>query len=161
MAPENGAPTTDPETHLIPLGAKLQKAMEFRAAGDAEQAHKLLREILITDPRLAEPRLELAGIAAGREDWDEAEEQARAALGLLRSGGQWTAAVSPLKLQSFATNLLGEVIYRSLECGDLMFRDAAKFDLRWNEAATLFAAALQLDPENEDAQYWTNHVRAR
>jgi len=161
MANENGAPTTDPETHLIPLGVKLQKAMELRAAGDLVKAHKLLREILLVDPRLAEPRLELAHIAAGREDWDEAEEQARAAVELLQNGGQWTAGIPPLKLQSFAVNLLGEVIYRSLEGGDLVFRDKAKFDLRWNEAAALFAAALQLDSENEDARYWTSHVRSR
>jgi tetratricopeptide (TPR) repeat protein len=161
MSPESGHPVDEVETHLIPLASKLEKAMELRAAHDLEGARSLLREVLLSDPRLAEPRLELAHIAATVEDWEEAEEQARAAVHLLRSGGQWTAAMAPKVLQAFATNLLGEVIYRSIEDGELMFRDEAAFTERWNEAAALFAAAHALDPSNDDARYWTNHVRAR
>lgn len=156
--PDVGSSPPD-DSHLIPLGSKLRKAMSLRESGDMAKARDLYREILQADPRLAEPRLELAHMAAEREDWDEAEEQARAALDLLRRGGQWTADLPPERLEAFATNLLAEVLYRSVQDGELIFRDEEGFKARWNEAAALFARALELDPENEDAQYWANHVR--
>ena len=78
---------------------------------------------------------------------------------LLRRGGQWTADLPPERLESFATNLLAEVLYRSVQDGELIFRDEEGFKSRWNEAAALFARAVELDPENEDAKYWANHVR--
>ncbi|MCO4773676.1 MAG: hypothetical protein KDA24_26835 [Deltaproteobacteria bacterium] len=159
MPPEEST-TPDEDRHLIPLGSKLAKAMKLRADGKTDSARTLLREILLADPRLAEPRLELAHIAADGEEWEEAEEQARAALELLLKGGQWTADVSQESLRSFATNLLAEVIYRAIQAGDLIFRDEKAFKARWNEAAELFEQALKLDPQNEDARYWVNHVKA-
>lgn len=154
-------PTKGPEHHLVPLGTKLEQAFALRGDGKHDAAAELLREILQADPRLAEPRLELAHIAAERSDWEEAEEQARAALMILKSGGQWTASLPAEQMLSFATNLLGEVIYRGLQDGDLIFRDAAAFTERWNEASALFEAAAALDPTNADAKHWATHVRPR
>ena len=151
----------DQEHHLVPLGTRLQKAMQLRADGKDAEATERLQAILSTDPRLAEPRLELAHLAAAREDWDEAEAQARMAVDVLRSGGQWTADVPAEALLSFSVNLLAEVIYRSLQDSELIFTDRPAFDRRWNEAAGLFVEALRIDPSNEDARYWTTHVQAR
>jgi len=154
-------PTVAAEHHLVPLGTKLAKAFTLRGEGKHDDAAELLREILQADPRLAEPRLELAHIAAERQDWEEAEEQARAAVDILRAGGQWTASLSPEQMLAFAINLLGEVVYRALQDGDLIFRDAVAFTARWNEAAAFFEEAAKLDPSNEDARHWAIHVRPR
>jgi len=155
------APSTEPpdDAHLIPLGSRLAEAMKLRGEGAPDKAALIYHEILQADPRLAEPRLELAHMAAEREQWEEAEEQARAALDVLRRGGQWTADVTEDQLLSFAMNLLAEIIYRSVQEGDLIFRDESEFKTRWNEAASLFSEALTKDPSNEDARYWANHVR--
>ncbi len=157
----SGESTPEPpdDAHLIPLGRRLAEAMKLRSEGAADKALLVYHEILQVDPRLAEPRLELAHMAAEQEQWEEAEEQARAALDALRRGGQWTADVTESQLLSFAMNLLAEIIYRSVQDGDLIFRDEARFKARWNEAAGLFAEALRTDPENEDARYWASHVR--
>ncbi len=151
----------DAEHHLVPLGTKLARAFTLRGEGKHDEAADLLREILQADPRLPEPRLELAHIAASKGDWEEAEGQARAAVEILRAGGQWTAAMSPPQLLAFAINLLGEVLYRALEDSELIFRDEALFNTGWNEAAALFAEATKLDPANQDARHWAAHVRPR
>ncbi len=150
-----------PEHHLVPLGTKLARAITLRGEGKDEEAAELLREVLKADPRLPEPRLELAHIAATKEDWEEAEGQARQAVAILRAGGQWTAAMKPTELLAFAINLLGEVLYRALESSDLIFRDPNLFTVGWNEAAALFAEAARLDPKNPDARHWSSHVRPR
>lgn len=163
--PETGPVVQDqlaePEHHLVPLGTKLAQAFTLRSEGKHEDAAVLLREVLHADPRLPEPRLELAHIAAEAGDWEEAEGQARQAVALLRAGGQWTAVMGPAQLLAFAINLLGEVIYRALEDSDLIFRDASLFTEGWNEAAALFAEAHRLDPANTDARHWAAHVRPR
>ena len=161
---ESAPPPIDPaaaELHLAPLASKLMQAIALREEGKHDAARALLHEILQADPRLAEPRLELAHLAALRADWEEAEAQAREAVELLHHGGQWTADIAGPALLSFAVNLLGEIVYRALQDGDLIFLDRAAFDARWNEAAGLFVEALRLDPTNEDARYWTGHIRHR
>jgi tetratricopeptide (TPR) repeat protein len=152
-------PSIPQELHLASLGSQLHKALALRRDGNVDGAEKLLREILLAEPRLAEPRLELAHIAAARGDWEEAAEQARAAVIALREGGQWTMDLSPDELMAFALNLLGELVVRPLEEGDLFLRDQAAFAQRWNECATMFAEAARLDPENEDARRNRNRYR--
>lgn len=137
---------------LAPLGPRLQRAFTLRQQGQTEEATRILREILTVEPRLAEPRLELAAIAAEVEDWDEAEQQARQAVVALRAGGQWTADVSGSELLAFALNLLGEVIIRPLQDSDGFLQDRARYEARWNEAATLFEAAVAADPTLDDAR---------
>lgn len=144
---------------LDALAPKMVAALEARRAGEDSVAEKLLRDILRNEPRLAEPRLELAHLAAEREQWEEARTQAELAVTTLRAGGQWTLDVEPPALLSFALNLLGEVIVRWLEEGDLLLRDRPEFTRRWNEAAGLFADACRLDGTNDDAR--RNQTRYR
>ncbi len=137
---------------LDALAPKMRAALEARQSGDDDRAEKLLREVLRNEPRLAEPRLELAHLAVLRDQWDEARTQAEIAVTTLRAGGQWTLDVEPEALLSFAINLLGEVIVRSIEEEDLFLRDRSKFTDAWNRAALLFAEARSLDPTNDDAR---------
>jgi len=137
-------------TVLEGLAEKLQRALELRDAEDDDAAEELLRSIITTEPRLAEPRLELAHIAVGREDWDEAEGQAREAVEILQRGGQWTLEIDPDVFLAFAYNLLGEILVRSIDGTDLIESDRDAFMKTWNAAAQAFEEAYQLDPDNED-----------
>jgi tetratricopeptide (TPR) repeat protein len=140
------------EAHLASLGQRFAKALQLREQGEVEAARRELRAVLQAEPRLAEPRLELAHMAALEENWEEAEAQARDALKTLLGGGQWTLDLHPAELRSFALNFLGEIIVRPLEEGDLFLQDRDAFQGRWNEAASLFAEAVRQDGTNEDAR---------
>lgn len=142
-----------------PLEPKMRVALAHRQAGQEPEAEKLLREIIRADPRLPEPRLELAHLAALREDWTEAEAQARLAVELLRAGGQWIADLPPSTVLGFALNLLGETMVRPLEEGDLFLVDRPAFTRCWNEAAAVFEEAARLDPASEDIR--RNRTRYR
>lgn len=144
---------------LEALALRMKQAVELRQAGKDGDASRLLKDILKEEPRLAEPRLELAHISAMEEDWGEAQAQARLAVRTLRAGGQWTMDVEAGVLLAFALNLLGEVLVRPLEAGDLFLVDRARFEKVWNEAAAFFEEAKQLDPANEDAR--RNRARYR
>jgi hypothetical protein len=141
------------------LEPKMKAALALREAGQNAKAADVLREIIHADPRLPEPRLELAHVAASRDDWEEAQTQARMGVSLLRAGGQWTADLPPSTLLAFAINLLGETVVRPLEEGDLFLVDQPAFVVAWNEAATLFQEAATLDPASEDAR--RNQARYR
>jgi hypothetical protein len=144
---------------LEALEPKMRKALALRQAGDEAAAVKLLRAILADEPRLAEPRLELAHLAVVAEAWEEAREQAAMAVEILRAGGQWILDLPPETLLSFALNLLGETVVRPLEEGDLFLVDREAFTTAWNGAAALFEEATKLDPDNEEAR--RNHTRYR
>ena len=144
---------------LAELEPKMMEAMSARAEGKDGAAKAIFEDILKAEPRLAEPRLELAHIAAVAEDWDEAQTQARLAVDILRRGGQWTEDVEPRALLAFALNLLGELIVRTLEEGDLFLTDRARFQMTWNEAAAIFDEALEVDPECVEAR--RNRTRYR
>jgi len=137
---------------LSDLEPKMRMAMAARDQGNDGEARKLFDDILQEEPRLAEPRLELAHMAALVEDWEEAQGQARLAIDILKRGGQWTQDVEPKVLLGFALNLLGELMVRPLEEGDIFLTDRPRFDRSWNEASGLFALAIAADPDNGDAR---------
>jgi tetratricopeptide (TPR) repeat protein len=137
---------------LKALESKMRLAMSAREQGKDGEARELFEAVLKEEPRLAEPRLELAHMAALTEDWDEAQTQARLAVEILKRGGQWTQDVEPEVLLGFAINLLGELVVRPLEEGDLFLTDRPLFDASWNEASRLFALALEADPDNVEAR---------
>ncbi len=134
------------------------QAMEAREKNLDEEARQLFHSILKQEPRLAEPRLELAHIEIERGQLQEAEEQTRLALEILNNGGQWTADLEPNILLSFGWNLLGEILFRqSEELATSPDRD--RFEGIWNDAAAAFKKALELDPENGDARRNATHCR--
>ncbi len=145
---------------LATLEPKMRAAMKLREEGKDAAAETLLRAILRGEPRLAEPRLELAHILAVRGAWADAQEQARMAVDILRNGGQWTDDVGPNALLSFALNLQGEVQVRELEEGDLFLVDKEEFTQLWNGASVLFTEACELDGDNEDARRNRTRYRA-
>jgi tetratricopeptide (TPR) repeat protein len=148
-----------PEGHLDSLAPKMLQAMDLRREGKDDEAVEILTEVLRAEPRLAEARLELCHIAATNGDWEEAEGQGRFAVETLRGGGQWTLDLESEELLSFALNLLGEVIVRCLEEGDLLMDDRPAFVARWNEASEFFRESLERDNSNRDAR--TNCVHYR
>ena len=64
------------EAHLEELESRLMEALKLRRDGQTEKATEELRYILKVEPRLAEPRMELASIALQSGQWEEAEAQA-------------------------------------------------------------------------------------
>jgi len=140
-----------PEDHLEELGRRFAKALALREKGDDAGARPLFEEILRNEPRLAEPRLELAHIHLLADRFSEAGEHARLAVATLRAGGQWTEDIEPKALLSFAVNLLGETIVRELEEGEVFLTDREAFVQRWNEASRTFEEALEIDAGNVDA----------
>ena len=152
MSATDPNPLEDTEGHLEDLERAFFKAMQLRESGDEAGCAEALREILKAEPRLAEPRLELAHILLMENRFEEAEEHARLAATSLRAGGQWTKDVDPSALLSFALNMHGETIARHLEEGDLFLTDREQFEARWNSAAALFGEAAALDPNNAEAR---------
>ena len=144
---------------LEALEVKMRAALDARGAEDHAEAEKIYQAILRDEPRLAEPRLELSHMAAMREDWPEAQEQARTAVDCLRRGGAWTVDLKADELLSFSLNLLGEVMVRSVEEGDLFLTDRPRFVEIWNEANGYFLEAVELNAENEDARRNTTRYR--
>ncbi|MEE2830290.1 MAG: tetratricopeptide repeat protein [Myxococcota bacterium] len=140
------------EEGLADLVPKLKRALALRAEGEDDKARALFEEVLRVEPRIAEARLELAHFAAMQGDWEEGQAHARLAIEILRRDGQWTEDVEPNVLLSFALNLLGELLVRPLEEGDLFLTDRPRFDATWNEASALFDAAVELDSNNVDAR---------
>ena len=140
------------------LEAVWLQAMEARDKNLDEEAAQLFHSILKEEPRLAEPRLELAHLEIDRDHLEEAEEQVRMALEILKNGGQWVDDVEPDALLSFAWNMLGEVLFRRGE--ELAVSpDRERFERIWNEAAAAFTKALELDAENRDALRNATHCR--
>lgn len=143
---------------LVELVPVFEKALGLRQEGNEKKAEQLLRVILKVEPRLAEPRMEIAHIATSRGDREEAEEQLRFAIDVLRSHGQWTLDLEPDALMSYALNFLGEVVISAFDDADSDEIDDAFIEI-WNEAAGLFAEATKLDPKNQDAA--ANAARVR
>lgn len=133
------------------LGEQLAQAVSLRNNGEVTAAEKVLRDILETEPRLAEPRLELAHIALSDNNLEEAENQARYAVELLRSYGPWTTVLTAHQLLSYALTLHGEVLSSVLDTSEDTLEDHDLLVARWDEIAALFAEAVKLDPKNEAA----------
>lgn len=133
------------------LGEQLDQAMDLRLDGKTDEAEKILRDILETEPRLAEPRLELAHIALQKKNLEEAENQARYAVELLRSYGPWTLSLTAKQLLSYALTLHASVLSTILNASEDALEDPEALIAQWNEIASLFAEAAELDPKNETA----------
>lgn len=153
-APTEAPALHDDETHLEGLDQRLLDALQARRKGDVDAASDLLRSILTVEPRLAEPRLELASMLLEAEQLEEAEAEAREAARLLDLGGQWSEDVDPVILRSLAWNLLAECLRRRADQDDVVFGDPDHWAALMNESRDAFEKAAKLDPTNEHAGHW-------
>lgn len=149
------------EQHLQELGPRFLAALEARRRGDIDTAAELLRQVLKTEPRLAEPRMELANILLSTGQIAEAEEEAREAIRILESGGRWTEDVEEHVLQSIAWGTLGEIIRTKADSDEVIFGDPDAFASMLGQARAAFDKALQLDPDNEHAAAWSHELGVR
>jgi tetratricopeptide (TPR) repeat protein len=79
----------DDESHLEALQAQFMVGLECTQAGHLDRAAELFRNILKKEPRLAEPRMELARLLLDTGQVDEASEQLAEAISVFEKGGQW------------------------------------------------------------------------
>jgi thioredoxin-like negative regulator of GroEL len=137
------------------LEKRFEEALEARRTGDVDGAAELLRGILKLEPRLAEPRLELAHLLIETGQVEEAEDHAREAISVLESGGRWTEDLDDSQILSLAWGTLGEALRRRADDDAVVFGPAATYEALVKESQSAFARAIALDPENEHARAWT------
>lgn len=153
-------PAALPETHLDGLGERFELAMYVVRRGDVDQAAELLRGILKTEPRLAEPRLELARILLETDQLEEAATQAEEAARILESGGQWIDTLPEQVVSSLAWDLHGEALRRQADRDEVVFGDPEAWRTLVEQSRTSFAKAAALDPENAHAHWWAGGTDA-
>jgi tetratricopeptide (TPR) repeat protein len=141
-----------PEAHLSELGAIFMRGVEARTNGQVDAAIEAFEEALRKEPRLAEPRIELGGIALDAGRLDDAEAHAREAIRILDAGGQWTEDVPENVLLGMAWALLGAALKAHAASDEVVFgEDPARFRELVEQSAAAFAKAAQLDPEDHDS----------
>lgn len=137
-----------PEGHLATLGPRFLEALKLRVAGRVDSALEIFGALLAQEPRLAEPRLERARIWLEMGQLDDAEGEAREAIRILETGGQWTEDVPENVLQSLAWALLGEILKEKAASDEVVFGDAAIFRELLEQSRVAFARAALLDPSD-------------
>ena len=137
------------------LAQRFQQALRAREQGDIDSAAELLRGILKAEPRLAEPRMELAHILLSTGQLDEGEEQARDAIRILESGGQWTDDLPEDVLLALAYDTLGEALRLRADSDAVVFGPESAWLALVSEARTIFRKASALDPDNDHAWFWS------
>lgn len=147
-------PTEQTEDHLGPLGPRFLAALEHKEEGRLDEAEEALRDILKVEPRLPEPRMELARILLDTDRLGPAEEHAREALRLLESGGMWTEMLPEDVVKSVAHALLAEVLRRHADEDDVIFGDPERFHALVAESKDHFEKAAQLDASDATANYY-------
>jgi tetratricopeptide (TPR) repeat protein len=147
-------PDEDEKKKLDELGRRFLAALGHKDAGRTDEAEDALRAILRQEPRLAEPRLELARIQLDTDRLDEAEDHAREALDVLEKGGQWTDDVPEAVVTALAHATLAEILRRKADEDDVIFGDPAAFKALVDDAKAHFAKAAALDPSDEYASYY-------
>jgi tetratricopeptide (TPR) repeat protein len=124
---------------------------------DIDGAAELFRRILLTEPRLAEPRIEIARILIETGQIDEAEAEVREAIRILENGGQWLEIISEKEVQSVAYGLLAETLRIRAETDEVVFGEPDIWRAIVDESHAAFRKARELDPENTHAEYWASN----
>lgn len=138
---------------LIELEGRFALALAAKAAGKLDDAEDEFRAILRAEPRLPEPRMELARLLADSDRLQEAEEHSREALRVLDNGGQWTDELPEEVLHALAHALLAEILRRHADEDDVIFGDPEEFKRIVEESRVHFARAHELDPSDEYSSY--------
>lgn len=146
-------PCEQPEEHLEGLGARFLAGLEHTRHGRIDDAIELFRGILAVEPRLAEPRLELARIHLDTGRLTDAEAEAREALRLLEAGGQWIDELPEAVVKGLAHGLLAEILRQAADTDEVIFGPPERFHELTKEARVHFAKAAELDPEYQHASY--------
>jgi len=144
------------EEHLEGLGDRFLVALGLMEKGEIDRAAELFRGIIKIEPRLAEPRMELARILLDTGQIDEAHGQATEAVRILDCGGQWTEALPENVVLSTAYGLVGEICRRMASADEVVFGDPDLWKERMDQAQAAFRRASALDPENAHANHWTS-----
>lgn len=139
-------PLEHEETHLANLGPRFLEALKLREAGKTDEAVDIFYEVLRQEPRLAEPRMELARVFLEQGRLEEAEEEGREAVRLLEGGGQWLAEIDEPVVQSLAWALLGEILKERASSDEVVFGDPDVFRSLIAESRAAYARAAELDP---------------
>lgn len=145
--------TDDEAKQLDALGERFMAALDHREAGRLDTAEDELRAILRAEPRLAEPRMELARLLLDTDRVDEAEEHAREALSALQTSGQWTDELPENVVSAIAHATLAEALRRKADEDDVIFGDPDTFHALVRESKEHFARAAELDPNEEYGSY--------
>ena len=138
---------------LDQLAPRFLQALELRRRERHDDAEDVLRDLLKTEPRLPEPRMELARILLDSDRLGEAEAEAREALTHLEAGGPWPDDLPDNVVRALAHGLLAEILRRRADEDQVIFGDPALFAALLKESKQHFAAAADLDPSDEYSSY--------
>lgn len=148
------------EAHLQDLGTRFLGALERARRGDVDGAAEELRAVLKAEPRLAEPRIELARILLATDQPEEAAEQADEAIRILDGGGIWTEDLPEAVVKGVAWDLKGEALRRQSDRDEVVFGDPERWRELTEQARAAFRRAAELDPSNAHAAYWAGGTDA-
>lgn len=137
-----------PEAHLAALGPRFLAALEKRAAGKVDVALEELHAILQAEPRLGEPRLEIARIYLEMGRLEDAEAEAREGLRILEGGGIWVEDLPENIVAAVGWALLGEILKERATSDDVVFGDPEVFTELVAQSRAAFARAAALDPSD-------------
>ena len=143
-----------PEQHLEGLDQQFMEGIDRMSKQDIDGAAEIFRRVLQREPRLAEPRMELARILIETRQTEEAESEIREAIRILENGGQWLEDLTENQVQSVAYGLLAEVLRMRAEEDEVVFGDPDKWRAIVDESHAAFRKARDLDPDNSHAEYW-------
>jgi tetratricopeptide (TPR) repeat protein len=146
-----------PEVHLAGLDNQFMDGIARLEKRDIDGAAELFRRILQTEPRLAEPRIEMARILIETQQIDEAEAEIREAIRILENGGQWLEILSEKQVQSVAYGLLAETLRIRAEADEVVFGEPDTWRAIVDESHAAFRKARELDPDNSHAEYWASN----
>jgi tetratricopeptide (TPR) repeat protein len=139
------------ERHLAELGPRFVEAMRLRERGRLDEATEALQGILRAEPRLAEPRMELARVWLETGRLEDAEAEAREALRVLEAGGQWTDELAEHVVLALAWALLGEILRERASTDEVVFGPEDDFRELIEQSRAAFSRAHALDPTDTHA----------
>ena len=152
----------DPEGEALEqLSLAFVAALRAKDAGRVDTAEEGLRGIIATEPRLAEPHMELGRLLLDTDRLTEAEDHAREALAELEQTGPWTDEIPVDVVRALAHALLAEILRRRADEDDVIFGDPGAFKALVEESRGHFAKAAELDPSDEYASYHAFFLGAR